>query len=215
MQMRIYLTAGLLGAAAPLAQAEPTKLEIDINALSAQTSGPLSEEFTGTIQLFNTAQNTDDNAHILDLLIDGVRQNTSGALNNEFSLTLDLTFDSGSITDGLLSLQIDQDASENAYTALPVPTQGGSILDIGGNFAIGGLTFDGTFDDALGTLLGVDISSWGEAEPVQGHFAVFGLQPDGQGFDPNADLDIFVLTPAPSGLAVLGMGLMLAGRRRR
>ncbi len=215
MQMRIYLAAGLLGAGAPLALADVTTLEIDVNALSAQASGPLSEDFTGTLQLFNTAQNTDANAQILDLLIDGARQNTPGASNDEFSLTLDLTFDSGSITDGLLSLQIDQDASENTYIALPLPVTDGSIIDIGGNFAVGGQTFDGTFNDALGTLLGVDISPWGSAEPVEGHFAILGLQPDGQGFDSNADLDIFMVTPAPSGLAALGMGMMLLSRRRR
>ena len=90
-----------------------------------------------------------------------------------------------------------------------------SIIDIGGNFSIGGTTVGGAFDDALGTLLGVDISPWGLAAPADGHFAITGLDPDGQGFDPNADVDVFVLTPAPAGLSALAMGLLLASRRRR
>lgn len=215
MRNIFLIVGGLVGAASPLAVATPITLQIDINALSAQASGPLSEDFSGTIQLFNTPQQPDPNARILDLLVDGVRQNTPGADSDQFSFILDLEFDAGSITGGRLLLQVDPNGSENSYIASAVAVQGGSIIDAGGNFSIGGTTVGGAFDDALGTLLGVDISPWGLAAPADGHFTVIGLNPDGQGFDPDADVDVFVLTPAPAGLSALAMGLLLASRRRR
>ena len=209
------IMAALVGLASPLARAEPTTLEFDVNALSAQASGPLSEDFTGTIQLFHTPQQPDPNARILDVLIDGVRQNTPGAESDEFSLVLDLEFNAGSIIAGQLLVQVDSTGSENSYGASAVAVQGGSIIDAGGVFSIGGLTDGGGFDDALGTFLGVDISAWGLAAPAEGHFAIVGLDPDGVGFDPNADVDVFVLTPAPAGITAIGIGLLMAGRRRR
>lgn len=215
MRNIILIVGGLVGAVSPLALATPITLQIDINALSAQASGPLSEDFSGTIQLFNTPQQPDPNALIVDLLVDGVRQNTPGADSDQFSFILDLEFDTGSIISGRLLLLVDSNGSENSYIASAVVMQGGSIIDAGGNFSIGGTTVGGVFDDALGTVLGVDISPWGLAAPAVGQFTVIGLDPDGQGFDPNADVDVFVLTPAPAGLSTLAIGLLLASRRRR
>lgn len=63
--------------------------------------------------------------------------------------------------------------SENSYTADVAPTCDVAILDIGGIFLIGRLTFDGLFDTPLGTFLGVDVSPWGSLQPVTGQ-----LRPD-------------------------------------
>ncbi len=213
MRIARYVVLGGLGVGASVASAMPVTLAVDINALSAQASGPLSEDFTGTIQIFNTPQRLDGNAEILDLLVDGVRQNTPGALGTEFAFELSLEFDGGSITAGDLIVQVDATGSENSYSTAAVAVQDGSIIDAGGVFSIGGTTVGGAFDDALGTLLGVDVSPWGLAEPADGHFAVIGLDPNGQGFDPDADVDVFVLTPAPATLAVL-LATFVAPRRR-
>ena len=80
MYKKFLIVGGLVGAASPLALATPITLQIDINALSAQASGPLSEDFSGTIQLFNTPQQPDPNAQIVDLLVDGVLAPPLGTL---------------------------------------------------------------------------------------------------------------------------------------
>lgn len=219
----------ILGASAsadplPFAKAGPPvvvgaqELQIDVDALSAQASGAFSETFTGSLHVFNTAVDPDinGNARILDVLIDGSAQGTGGADAAHFSFDLSITFSGGDITGGSLSVAVDQGGSENTYTASLSTSSGGAILDIGGGtFIIGGLTFDGTFADAAGTFLGVDISNWGSRQPLPGRFSEIAFNPDARGLDRDTDVDVFVTVPLPSGIAMASLGLVAVVARRR
>ncbi len=206
-------TAMLTLAALAIPAVAQSQLQIDTNAIVAEASGPLSEDFTGSLVLSHGGGVTDPDGRILDLLIDGTRQHTGGTM--DFSYLLSLTFDSGRITGGELRIGVDDTGSENVYEAIVSEAVSGSIIEIAGQFMIGGQTEGGTFADPNGTLIGLDVSDWGNAAPALGSFAIIGLNPDGNGIDPDADVDVFVLTPTPGVLPALGMGLAFCSRRRR
>lgn len=212
MSRTLILAAGVALASPTLAQ---SKLQIDANALSAQSSGPLSEEFTGRLEIFNLADDPDPNARILDLLIDGARQHTGGASSDMFEFFMGLDFENGNVVSGEIRVAVDGSGSENIYESLAAGAVDGSIIEIGGQFIIGGQTHAGTFDQPAGTVLDLGIGLWGAAAPADGLFVIGGLNPDGQGFDANAEVDVFILTPAPGSLAALSVGLLALGRRRR
>lgn len=200
--------------------ANAREVQFDVNALSAQASGAFSESFTGTLHVFNSSANPDlnGNARILDVLVDGAAQLTGGANAASFFFDLSISFLSGDITGGTLSMGVDQGGSENSYAASLSAGSGGSILSIGGGtFIIGGLTFDGTFSDPTGTFLGVDISNWGSRQPLPGRFSEIAFNPDSHGTDRDTDVDVFVAIPLPGAAAMgaIGVGGLVGLRRRR
>eukprot|EP01026_Neomeris_dumetosa_P033530 TRINITY_DN26769_c0_g1_i6.p3 TRINITY_DN26769_c0_g1~~TRINITY_DN26769_c0_g1_i6.p3 ORF type:complete len:159 (-),score=23.04 TRINITY_DN26769_c0_g1_i6:98-574(-) len=150
----ILALAGMTGMA--IAQEE---LQVDLDALSATADGPFSESFTGSMFVFGSVANPDldGDASILDVIIDGDSQGTGGADHLEFSFEMAVSFAGGDITGGEVLLAVDGGGSENTYTAGLMPSVGGAILDFGAGFIISGVTIDGNFADADGTLLGVDI----------------------------------------------------------
>lgn len=217
MKKTLILAAAASLASAPVVLADDV-LQIDVDALSAVASGAFSETFTGSLHVFNTAADEDfnENAEILDVLIDGDAQGTGGAGVDEFSFDMVLNFSGGNITSGTIEVAVDQGGSENTYAADVAATSGGSILDIGGTFLIGGLTFDGLFASPAGTFLGVDISRWGDVQPVPGRFAQIAFEPNGDNIDEDTDVDVFIAIPTPAGAAMAGLGLLgVAARRRR
>ena len=192
-------------------------LQIDTNAMTTRASGPFSEEFTGSFSVLNTAlePDIDGDAMLLDLLIDGVRQNTGGADGDHFSFMLEIEFVDGDITSGSAMIAHDMSGSENVYTAELVASSGGAILEVGvGTFIIGGMTFNGLWEDALGTFLDVDISPWGLFQPVEGRFADIAFTPDENHLDPDTDVDLFMVVPAPAGVMVFAAAGLLCRRRR-
>lgn len=214
-------TAGVIGAAAIAAAAGFAQagdvLQVDLDALTARASGAFSETFTGTFRMHNTAADpdVDGDAAILDVLIDGVAQNTGGANAAGFGFDMNLTFANGFITSGNILLTVDQAGSENTYTASVSPAQSPSILNVGGSFLIGGLTFDGMFSDPSGTLLGVDITRWGSIQPVPGFFSTITFEPNAANMDVDTDVDVFVMVPTPAAAGMAGLGLVGLGLRRR
>ncbi len=195
-----------------------TVLQIDIDALSAKADSAFSATYTGGLHVFNTAADpdTDLDAKILDVLIDGVAQGTGGATVGAFHFDMTIAFSAGKITSGLVTVKVDQTGSEQTYSASLSPSSGVAILDVGGGyFVIGGLTFAGTFATPAGTFLGVDISTWGSAQPVPGSFSDIAFNPDSSHEDSDTDVDLFII-PLPSGAALAGVGLSgLLVRRRR
>ncbi len=216
MSSRIVVASALV-ALAGVASADSV-FQIDINGLTARASGAFSESFTGTLSVFSSPANPDldGDAEILDVLVDGVNQNTGGASFGNFFFEMDLTFSNGSLNAGLVTVKVDENGSENTYTAMVSPTGGSSILEIGPDtFLIGGLTFDGMFADAAGTFLGVDITPWGSRQPVPGRFSQIEFSPDANFEDRDTDVDVFVLVPMPGAAAMAGLGLLGLGVRRR
>ena len=195
-------------------------LQFDVNGLSAEASGEFSESFTGNLVVFNFpgggSGDIDGDAEILDLLIDGVNQNTGGASADHFNFLMQLEFVNGSITSGDIGIQVDENGDENTYLARVSPTNSGSILEIGpGEFIVGGLTFEGLFDNPAGTFLDVDITPWGSRQPVPGRFANIAFNPDDNFQDVDTDVDLFVLIPLPGAASLAGLGLLGLGVRRR
>ncbi len=217
--MRVARVMAMIAAAGATAGAlADNVLQVDVDALSAEASGTFSESFTGDLHVFNTATDADlnGNAEILDVLIDGTAQSTGGAGVGDFAFDMTISFAAGKITDGSLTLAVDQSGSENSYTADIAPTSGVAILDIGGIFLIGGLTFDGLFDAPLGTFLGVDVSTWGSVQPVSGSFSQIAFEPDAGNADADTDVDVFIAVPTPAAAGMASVGfLTLLGRRRR
>lgn len=217
MVRRVTMAAVLAGVAG-LASANDV-LQVDVNGLSARSSGAFSETFTGSLSVFSSVANPDldGDAEILDVLIDGTNQNTGGAAFGDFSFEMTLTFANGTLNAGFLQVRVDENGSENTYSAMVSPGSGGSILEIApGQFIIGGLTFDGMFANPAGTFLGVDITPWGSRQPVPGRFSQIEFSPDGRNEDRDTDVDVFVLIPMPGAAGLAGLGLAgLALRRRR
>ncbi len=192
--------------------------QVDVDALTAEATGAFSETFTGDLHVFNTAADPDSNgnAEILDVLINGAAQGTGGAGVGDFAFDMSISFTDGKITSGSLHLAVDQAGSENTYTASIGTTSSSAILDIGGIFIIGGLTFDGLFDAPAGTFLGVDVTPWGDEQPDLGSFAQIAFQPDGSFTDADTDVDVFISVPTPAAAGMASVGfLTLLGRRRR
>ncbi len=194
-------------------------LQIDMNGLGAEFSGQavFDENFTGTLHVYNNmgSPDPDGDAFILDVLIDGMNQGTGGAMASEFAFDLIAEFVDGSIVGGSIMVSVDGDGSENTYSSVLLPDGDGSILDIGGGtFLIGGAYGGGDhWTNPGGTFLGVDISPWGSAD---GFFNQIELNFAGGGtMDLDTDVDMFFIVPAPGSLALLGMGGLLAVRRRR
>jgi len=218
MKRNAMIVLGVFMAAGSAAVADEV-LQIDVNGLTAEVSGDFSETFTGTMSVFNTPAmpDVDGDAEILDVLVDGTAQGTGGAATGAFAFDMALSFSSGMLTGGSITVAVDQGASENSYSASVAPSISGAILDIGGGtFLIGGVTFDGLFADAAGTFLGVDITRWGDIQPVPGSFAQIAFEPNGNNTDADTDVDVFVAIPTPAGAAMAGLGLVgLTTRRRR
>lgn len=203
-----------LGGSAGLAMGQDL-LQIDINALSAQASGPFSETFSGDLLVFGSIANPDldGDASILDVLIDGNAQNTGGATTGEFSFEMSIVFDDGDVVSGELFVSHDANGSENTYSTALVATGDGAILDTDGIFIISALTTGGNWTDSSGTFLGVDVTPWGQN--VDGFFAQIGFSPDANFADLDTDVDVFMFVPAPGTALGLLAGLGLMGRRRR
>lgn len=193
-------------------------LQIDSNAMTTHSSGPFSELFSGIFTVLNTPgdPDVDGDARILDLLIDGVRQHSGGADAADFGFELNVEFDGGDIVSGTLAVSHDAFGSENIYTAILEPSNGGAILEVGdGTFIIAGMTFEGLWADPFGTFLNVDISPWGSVQPLSGQFADIAFTPDENNLDPDTDVDVFMVVPAPAtGILVISAGLLGCRRRR-
>lgn len=212
---RIVTAAGiatLSGAAA----AQPV-LQVDINALSATASAPFNQNFTGQLHVFHTPADpdVDGDAEILEVLIDGTSQNTGGAEPDEFSFEMFANFSGGMLTGGSLTVSVDANGSENTYTANILPSGSPSILHIGGGiFLLGGDTSGGNFTNPGGTFLGVDISPWGNFQPLPGAFTQIELNFGANLLDADTDVDVFVV-PTPGSLVLLAIGGLAAMPVRR
>ncbi|MCB9846151.1 MAG: PEP-CTERM sorting domain-containing protein [Phycisphaeraceae bacterium] len=197
-----------------LAQGQ-TELQVDFDALSAMVSGPMSESFTGSLHVYNTLANPDidGDASILDVLIDGDSQQTGGASVAGFAFDMMIRFLDGRLTGGELMFSVNQSGTENTYASTILPSPTVSILQIAPNrFILGGLLGEGAWSEGIGTFLGVDINPWATSV---GSFSQIEMNFGANRLDPDTDVDVFLNIPAPSSLALLGLGGLVATRRRR
>lgn len=215
MRMRA-LTATIIAAACGAASAQPT-LQLDINGMGVQardSAGAASAfggtSHTGSLSLFFVPGITDlPEVALRNPPGPFVSQNFNGALT---SLVGTINLVNGFVMGGSLSVGVNGGGPDpDVYNTLIVPNSGQVKTYVGGGFTIEGLTFSGAFDDAL--FGNVNVSQF--LTPLPGSFLQFNFAPaaNGAGF---ADVDVFVVAPAPGTLGLLaGAGLFAARRRRR
>jgi hypothetical protein len=132
----------------------------------------------------------------------------SGGLT-DFLMTINLN--NGTVTGGSLMVHV----GSSMYSANILP--GGMVTNyVGGGFKVEALTGGGAFNSA--TFAGVNVADFFAAQGgagLPGSFINFRIEPSvaGAGF---SDVDLFVSNiPAPGSLALLGLGGLIATRRRR
>jgi hypothetical protein len=216
----VLLLAGAgVACAGAAAQASDPILQLDLNGMgihARNAAGGLSAfgglTHTGSVDIFfapsiSELAGVSINANPPGPFID---QGFNGVLTNVVG-TISLV--NGNVTGGSLSVQVNGGTADpSTYSALIMPNVGAVHTYVGGGFTIEGLTFNGAFDDS--SFGNVNVTPW-RSGSLNGSFLQFNFSPNasGSGF---ADIDAFVVAPAPGTLAGLAMGgLMLARRRRR
>lgn len=214
------LFVGLVAlSAAAGARAQNPILQLDLNGLgihSRDSAGALvgfgGLTHTGSVEIFfapavSSLVGVFINPNPPGSFID---QGFNGALTNIVGV---ISLVNGSVTGGSLSVEVNgASADPDFYSALIVPNVGAVHTFVGGGFTIEGLTFQGLFDDP--SFGNVNVAPW-MAGALNGSFLQFNFSPNasGSGF---ADIDAFVVAPAPGSLVALAAGgLVLARRRRR
>lgn len=125
-------------------------------------------------------------------------------------ITFDITLDSGLVTGGSFSIEL---TSGDTYAGTIGAS--GHVDATQTGFTIDGLTLAGAFSgDDFG---GVDVTEWFDAQGIgtnlEGSFLAFKINPDDTGAA-IADIDSFVIVPAPAAGVVLLAGLVGMRRRR-
>lgn len=128
----------------------------------------------------------------------------------------------GNVTGGEIIIDVDGGLPTGDRYSARVAAGGGVSPFVGGGFILQALTDTGRFSD--GNFAGVDVTDFFAGQPGQGQgqasflpgaFLSFQIRPDAQGAG-TADLDVYVAAiPAPGSAALLGVGLVVASRRRR
>ena len=208
-------------AAMSAAATAASELLIDVNGLTAQATtssggagfGGLTH--TGSISLFN-----DPNSVLAGVGIDGVNQATTPGLGMTFSGVINLV--NGVVSGGSISVSM---SDGSAYMAVIQGGIGQIALQAGQGFQIDGLTFNGFFSDSgapgmINKFAGVNITPWALSEPLFGSLLNFAFQPNTNGRDTDADIDIFVTAVIPAPVAAMAgaaglLGVASVRRRRR
>jgi len=209
MKMQAVI-AGAVALSATAAMANQT-LQFDLNAAAIQVrdgagdpamfgglthTGSIDFEFAGSASLDMAVQV--GNGPFVDAGFTGSVTDLSGSIE----------LDSGAVKGGSLTITID---SGDVYTTSVVDGSGSvkEALTPGG-FAIDGLTFKGSFTDAMWG--NIDVTDWfdnqDKGQNLAGSLLEFNFDPNdtGAGF---ADVDHFVVVPLPA--PALAGGAMLAG----
>lgn len=217
MRMCAWIAAGAMMAGSAAMAADPI-LQFDLNGLGYQalnSAGGASAfggtSHTGSLVIFDSPPVSSLNGVLINANPPGpfVNQNFNGVLT-DFLGTINMV--GGTVTGGSVSIQVNGGGGDpDTYTALIVPNSGTVRPFIGGGFTVEGLTFQGAFDDAV--FGNVDVTTW-FTSVLTGSFLQFNFipTPAGSGF---ADMDIFVVAPAPGSLAGLAVAGLFAARRRR
>ena len=217
MTTRFVCAAIVGGFCASSALADDPILQLDLNGLGIQAldSGGAAVGFggllhTGSIQLFYQPSVSS----LASVSVSpGAGPFIDQGFNGELTSVLgSISLVNGLVTGGVISVQVNGGGPDpDSYTALVLAASGSVQPYIGGGFTVEGLTFAGAFDDSM--FGNVDISPW-LAGSLNGSFLQFNFSPNasGSGF---ADIDAFVVAPAPGTLAGLAAGGLVFARRRR
>ncbi len=204
------LAAGAAIAIASVASAG-TILQIDVNGLTATSGAGFGTGYSGAVNL-----NSDGDSTFEGVKIAGVDQGVNTLVWSLSSFSGVINLVGGAVTGGNFSVSVTDGFNTDTYAASITSGSGQVNTQAGQGFTIDGLTFAGSFSG--GTFAGVNVAAW-SGNALIGSFLNFAFQPDVQGFDNDADIDIFVessVIPLPAGAGLGLAGLMgLACTRRR
>ncbi len=191
-------------------------LQIDLNSLVVDAGGAFGGlNHTGTLLL------TDDGTtSFASILIDGMSQSVSPEVAG-IKGSIDLN--NGAVVGGAFAVSF---TDGSMYSATLIGGGGvNEAADPGGAgpgpFTIDTLTAGGAFSGLVNgnEFGGVDVTEWVLGEPLSGSILTFKFGPDDNGFDSNADMDVFVTSAvplAPAGWAgFAGLAGLASMRRRR
>lgn len=203
------MTVAALALAAGAAQA--AVMQLDINSIQVRVGGPFGgTSHTGTLTLSDPATGS-----LLDILVDG--QSVGGAVLGNVIGEIEL--DNGFVVGGFMNIM---DGDNDMYAA-NIGVGGRVNVQAGRGFRIDRLTFEGFFSNAgqLGDDLhfgNVDVTALfgprATDETLEGSFLLASFNPDDQGFDSRADLDVFIV-PTPGTVALAGLAGIAVVRRKR
>lgn len=185
-------------------------LQLDVNTLTAQAQDAAggNSAFGGTNHTGSVAFSANANSTLVDLFIDGQAQNIAAGQLSTFTGVINLV--NGAVTGGSLNVTL---ANADTFNADIVPGIGQVNQAVGfGGFFIDGLLANATFSGA--SYAGADVSDFFNAQPLTGSFVSFQFNPNANGRSNMTDIDIWVV-PAPASMALLGLGGLVAARRRR
>ncbi|MCC5787763.1 MAG: PEP-CTERM sorting domain-containing protein [Phycisphaerales bacterium] len=211
MAQKTLKIAVLAGMAALGAQASAASLlQLDVNVLTAQArdAAGANSAFGGTTHTGSIAFNANPNSVLNELFIDGSNQNIANGQLSTFTGVIELV--NGQVSGGSLSMTLNNSDTFNA----DIVAGQGQVTDISG---FGGFFIDGLITSAFfnaNSFAGVDITTFFDQQPLSGSFVNFQFNPNVNGRSNNTDIDIFVV-PAPASMALLGLGGLVATRRRR
>ncbi|MBX3352681.1 MAG: hypothetical protein KF684_07080 [Phycisphaeraceae bacterium] len=213
MVKNFVCTAGALALTAGLASAAGI-MQLDVNSLNAQAldSGGNTTVFGGTTHTGAIRLSHSINSSLTEVLLNSVGQNIASGQLATFTGTINMVL--GQVTGGSFALTLN---NTDTFTTNIMSGFGQVNTQAGQGFSVDGLTFNGVFSST--TFAGVNIAPWFNTQPLDGSFINFAFNPNANGFDSDADVDIFLRTgiiPTPLAGGMAGLGLFgLAARRRR
>ena len=184
-------------------------LRIDVNSLTVEAgSGFDGETHSGVLNVMSDGDST-----LEDMRIDAVSHGGDAGLAG---LIGEIRLENGVVTGGGFELTLTDNTS---YTALIGGGTGDVDRQQGQGFSADGLTDNGRFDDLTDGIEfgGIDVSEWFEQRgSLAGSFYLFGFSPDATGADSDVNLELYLTAvPAPGSVALAGVGVMMANRRKR
>ncbi|MBX3352688.1 MAG: hypothetical protein KF684_07115 [Phycisphaeraceae bacterium] len=207
-----HLSAATAAVVAFTAGSQAALMQLDINGIQINAGRTFDGvTHTGILTLTDPAGGV-----LLDILVDGVSQGGAALANVEGEIFLS----NGFVTGGYLMVM---DGDGDTYFAT-IGELGRVNAQAGRGFQIDGLTFSGVFgttvaDPRSGFVFGnTDVSALFGAnafnESLVGSFLVTSFNPNANGFDERADLDVFIL-PTPGSAALAGLAGLTILRRKR
>ncbi len=189
-------------------------MQLDLNGVQVRAGGPFGgTTHTGTLTITEATNTT-----LAEILVDG--QSEGGYGLGDTLAEIELV--NGSVVGGFMTV-VDSDG--NSYAA--EIGQGGRVnVQAGRGFRIDGLTFEGVFaagggEEEAGSSVffgNVDVSSVFGANAtnstLEGSFLLASFNPDDQGLDTRADLDVFII-PTPGTVTLAGLAGIAVLRRKR
>jgi len=206
--MACAAAGGALGLCGP-ALAAMTTLHLDLNSITVTAGGGFDgETHTGQLSI-----GMDGDSDVFRIEIDGVDQAMSAALSG---LDGSIWLENGQVVGGSFLVTMSDGAS---YETVVGSGAGDVGSQHGQGFMVDGLTGFGGFEELVAgkDFAGVDVSPWLEPRGgLDGSFLLFGFGPDAQGFDDDANLELYLTAvPAPGSVALGSMGIAFANRRKR